>query len=235
MQLLGHAGLRRIFAHHGESRAADEDEDDDGETYGTGRRQTKRSKRAKYPYPAVPSGEGTRLMRSGTFGCTDCYQDALRRRNKKLARRLLSRELGVECDHMCTQDRAISQVRYLKPKFPWKLAIYVQHFRVLYPHLKRTPSSIITLAATQVSSRMMAISSSPVPRTSKSACTTRRTHTNGDITRLSHTLLDNGPLPMLRSARIIDTSRTARYVVPCVSRPLILEKVVNHGYLISRI
>jgi len=114
MQLLGHAGLRRIFANHGDSRAAangDEDEnEDEDETYRSGTRPRRRTKRAKYPYPAVPSEEGTKLMRSGTFGCTEYYQDVLKRKNKRLARRLLSRELGAKGGQFGTQGRIISQV-----------------------------------------------------------------------------------------------------------------------------
>lgn len=109
MQLLGHAGLRRIF---GDSRAAaDEDEaEEELETSGFGTRRRRKTKRAKHPYPAVPSEEGTRLMRSGTFGCTEYYQDILKRKNKRLARRLLSRELGAECGQFGTRGRIISQV-----------------------------------------------------------------------------------------------------------------------------
>ena len=112
MQLLGHAGLRRIFANHGDSRAAaDEDEaEEEVDTSGFGTRRRRRTKRAKHPYPTVPSEEGTRLMRSGTFGCTEYYQDILMRKNKRLARRLLSRELGAERGQFGTQGRIISQV-----------------------------------------------------------------------------------------------------------------------------
>ena len=50
------------------------------------------------------------MMRSGTFGCTDYYQDILKRRNQRLARRLLSRELGAERDHLGTQEKILAQV-----------------------------------------------------------------------------------------------------------------------------
>ena len=111
MRLLGNAGLRRIFANHGNPEAVDEDDNDD--TYGIRSRRRQRPKCIKDPYPPVPSEEGTRLMRSGTFGCTGSYQDILRKRNKRLARRLLSREQGVENDHLGTQEKIISQVGYL--------------------------------------------------------------------------------------------------------------------------
>ena len=89
------------------------DEDDNDDTYGIRSRRRQRPKCIKHPYPPVPSEEGTRLMRSGTFGCTGSYQDILRKRNKRLARRLLSREQGVENDHLGTQEKIISQVGYL--------------------------------------------------------------------------------------------------------------------------
>lgn len=103
MALLGHAGLGSIFVNHGDSRSADDDDDD---YYESGRRRPKPS---KHPLPKVPSEEGTRLMRSGTFGCTDPYQDELRRRNKRLARKLLSRELGAERDHSGPEGKSIFQ------------------------------------------------------------------------------------------------------------------------------
>lgn len=107
MQLLGHAGLGSIFVNHGDSRPADEDEEDD--YYPSGRRR-RRPKASNHPLPPVPSEEGTKLMRSGTFGCTESYQNELRRKNKRLARRLLTRELGAERDHLGTQDKIVAQV-----------------------------------------------------------------------------------------------------------------------------
>lgn len=50
-------------------------------------------------------------MRSGTFGCTDYYQDIVKRRNRRLATRLMNRELGTERSHSTSQDKIIAQVR----------------------------------------------------------------------------------------------------------------------------
>ncbi|MCJ1393870.1 hypothetical protein MMC18_006746 [Xylographa bjoerkii] len=108
LQLLGHAGLRRIFASHGGASFGladlDEDDDDDGMEggYGSmvGRRRRKR-KASKVEFPKVPSDVGRELMNSGNFGSNEYYQDILRRKKQKLARRILSRELGLDA----VQDR----------------------------------------------------------------------------------------------------------------------------------
>ena len=113
MALLGHAGLGSIFVNHTGSHGADDvddDDDDDHEYYGSYLRRPRRPKGPKHPPPEVPSKEGTALMRSGTFGCTEAYQDGLRRRNKRLARKLLSRELGADRDHLGSQSKSVLQV-----------------------------------------------------------------------------------------------------------------------------
>ena len=107
MQLLGHAGLRRIFANHSAIVVPD---DDGGESYGSGIRRRRRTKRSKHPFPPVPSEEGTKLMRSGTFGSTDYYRDLLKKRNRRLATRIMNRELGTERSHPAYQDKIMAQV-----------------------------------------------------------------------------------------------------------------------------
>ncbi|KAK7731379.1 hypothetical protein SLS57_001318 [Botryosphaeria dothidea] len=97
MQLLGHAGLRRIFADHTSGRRAALDDDDDSETDNTGyggvgtRRRRGRGRKA---FEKVPSDEGRKLMASGTFGANERPEDSCLRR-KKLAYRLMRRELGL--------------------------------------------------------------------------------------------------------------------------------------------
>ena len=108
MQLLGHAGLRRIFANH--SGALINIDDDDGGTYAAERRRRRPYQPRQHRYPAVPSEEGTKLMRSGTFGCTAYHRKALEKRNKRLATRIMSRELGIERSHSATQDKLTAQV-----------------------------------------------------------------------------------------------------------------------------
>lgn len=65
----------------------DDDDDDDG----WGRRRRRRTPPDPNRFPKVPSEKGTELMNSGIFGSTDRYIS----KRKKLARRLLDRELGI--------------------------------------------------------------------------------------------------------------------------------------------
>jgi WD repeat-containing protein 23 len=114
MQLLGHAGLRRMFANHnngggGITLQIDEDELDDG--FGIlGSRRRQRARSTKNQFPAVPSEIGQKLMDGGVFGTSEYYRDSLRKRNKKLARKLMSRELGNDRNHSTRATSAVSQV-----------------------------------------------------------------------------------------------------------------------------
>ncbi|KAI5357589.1 Putative WD40/YVTN repeat-like-containing domain superfamily [Septoria linicola] len=116
LQLLSHAGLRGLFQtgittrSQGRTRHAaleDDDEDDDDELqhYGSRRRRAARRSFAGDRYPPIPSEEGGELMQSGTFGNNDrCLHSACgeplntetRRHKRKLAYRMLDREMGVE-------------------------------------------------------------------------------------------------------------------------------------------
>ncbi|KAK1838671.1 WD repeat protein [Colletotrichum chrysophilum] len=70
-------------------RGVDEDdEDDDVNPWGAGRRR--RRPREPVKFPKVPSDEGTKLMHSGAFG-----SNKYRVSKKQLARRMLDRELGL--------------------------------------------------------------------------------------------------------------------------------------------
>ncbi|KAF2146285.1 uncharacterized protein K452DRAFT_305235 [Aplosporella prunicola CBS 121167] len=96
MQLLGHAGLRRIFADHTSGRRAHLDDDDDSEEDNTGYGGVgprRRRGRGRKTFEKVPSEEGKKLMASGTFGANDRPTDTLKRK-KRLAYRLMQRELG---------------------------------------------------------------------------------------------------------------------------------------------
>ena len=101
MQLLGHAGLRQIFADHraggsGITLQIDERNEalDDGFGWGAARRR-RRQRGSGTKFPPVPSGEGKKLMDGGFFGSNDYYRDTIRKRNTRLARKLMSRELGT--------------------------------------------------------------------------------------------------------------------------------------------
>ena len=109
MQLLGHAGLQRLFANHGASGVQAILADDDDSTFGNGRRRRRR--RASGPkFPKVPSEQGKKLMDSGTFGSNEYYRDLLRKRKPRLATRLMERELGIDDPRLKRTNRLMSQV-----------------------------------------------------------------------------------------------------------------------------
>ena len=74
------------------------------------RRRGRRPKGSSAQLPPVPNPEGQKLMDSGTFGNNDHYQDLLRKRNQKVARKLMSRELGIGPRQFRRENRAIVQV-----------------------------------------------------------------------------------------------------------------------------
>lgn len=103
LQLLGHAGLRRIFADHTgrRRRATDEDEEENEDSepdvgYSTGFAPRRRRGRGRKAFQKVPSDTGRELMQSGTFGANDRAEDTFKRK-KRLAYRLMRRELGIGC------------------------------------------------------------------------------------------------------------------------------------------
>jgi WD repeat-containing protein 23 len=62
-------------------------------------------------YPKIPSEAGTELMRSGHYGSDAYYVDALKHRRKRLASKLMWRELGFENQGAEKRaNQAISQV-----------------------------------------------------------------------------------------------------------------------------
>ena len=117
MRLLGHAGLRVILANHragGSDITLELDEEDENEgddiQGGLGSRRRRRTKSWKNKYPPVPSEEGKKLMEGGIFGASEDFRD--RRFNKKtrLARKLMTRELGTDCNEPKRVANALSQV-----------------------------------------------------------------------------------------------------------------------------
>jgi WD repeat-containing protein 23 len=108
MQLLGHAGLGRIFVSDFTRRAArrvrvdedEEDEEDDSDP-GTGYdavgpRSSRRARRARGEalYEKVPSERGQELMNGGIFGSNTRKEDTIKRK-KRLAYNIMRRELGL--------------------------------------------------------------------------------------------------------------------------------------------
>jgi WD repeat-containing protein 23 len=112
MQLLGHAGLGRIFASDFTPRASarrrrideddeEEEESDPGTGYDpvapgrtSGRRRRPRGSAA---YEKVPSEQGKELMQTGNFGSNPRREDTVRRK-KRIAYDIMRRELGLGSD-----------------------------------------------------------------------------------------------------------------------------------------
>lgn len=115
MQLLGHAGLQRLFTNHrsAESGVLDVDDDDDyfDDGYGgIGTRRRRRKKCANAKLPPVPNEEGKNLMDAGSFGTTHHFQHVTEKRKIRLARSLMSRELGVDRISSLRISKLMSQV-----------------------------------------------------------------------------------------------------------------------------
>lgn len=102
--MLGANGLRRILQSHGLLGPGIDDEDDDDDEYGVqmhygfgfGRRRRRRQGPPEEVYPKVPSEVGRELMMSGHYGNNPDYVDDLKKRKKRLATKLMWRELGIE-------------------------------------------------------------------------------------------------------------------------------------------
>ena len=77
---------------------------------GLATRRRRRDKGSGKKFPPVPSEEGKKLMDGGVFGSNEYYRDTTRKRNTKLARKLMSRELGTSGNQTTGTVTAISQV-----------------------------------------------------------------------------------------------------------------------------
>jgi WD repeat-containing protein 23 len=105
-------GFERLLAQLGAQiqrggRGADDDDEVDDD-YGYGHYRRRRRQRTSFHgdrYPPIPSETGQKLMASGTFGANDHSQrtacgyrltDETQRKRKRLATRILDRELGLE-------------------------------------------------------------------------------------------------------------------------------------------
>lgn len=115
MQLLGHAGLRQIFADHGATRRralADDDDDSEPDTGYGGASRRPRRKRGSQAFEKVPSEVGRQLMEEGTFGTNDRdTYNHLNKRRKRLAYQVMQRELGQGgCGRQKSADNLAVQV-----------------------------------------------------------------------------------------------------------------------------
>ncbi len=77
---------------------------------GSTNRRRPREKCSSKRFPPVPSKEGKKLMDGGCFGSNEYYRDVTRRKNTRLARKLMSRELGAGMGQSARTASAISQV-----------------------------------------------------------------------------------------------------------------------------
>ncbi len=117
MQLLSQHGLGRIYVQHAGARRGVSANDDGDDGYGgLGSSRRRRPKHGSVNnYPKVPSEAGQKLMGSGEFGDNDNYMRNTPRKKTKLFRKLLNRELGVECGgRERIANRLLAQVRVLK-------------------------------------------------------------------------------------------------------------------------
>ncbi|KAH7078425.1 WD40-repeat-containing domain protein [Paraphoma chrysanthemicola] len=108
MQLLGHAGLGRIFAsdftpRRRNLRAVPEDDDDDDyesdqdtgyDPVGPRRTLRSRQPRGRAAFDKVPSERGKELMNTGAFGSSARSEDTIKRK-KRLAYNIMRRSLGL--------------------------------------------------------------------------------------------------------------------------------------------
>ena len=86
----------------------EEDAGEDGLPFGRFTRRRRREPKDPNRFPKVPSDEGSRLMRTGLFGASD-YD---RRTRKRLARRMLERELSIgDFDQRKRNNDLLTQVR----------------------------------------------------------------------------------------------------------------------------
>ncbi|KAL8889938.1 MAG: hypothetical protein Q9215_002863 [Flavoplaca cf. flavocitrina] len=112
LRLFGQHGLQDLFRTHQTHASGnpplDDNEDDDG-YMARGTRRRRRGQHHASRYPPIPSEAGKRLMASGTFGESGFYEDKLRKRKDRLARRLIYRELAVNQDTPARANKLISQ------------------------------------------------------------------------------------------------------------------------------
>ena len=104
MRLLANSEIGRLFHFatvDDDLEELDDDEDVDGDFNQLWRRRRRRTRPDPSRFPKVPSDKGSELMNSGTFGSNEVQTVKTAHTNniskkKKLARRILDRELATE-------------------------------------------------------------------------------------------------------------------------------------------
>jgi hypothetical protein len=101
-------------------RTVDDDDDEDLGRYGL-RRRRRRDRPNPNRFPKVPSDEGTTLMNSGTFGANEIKSFNSITRKKRLARRILDRELGIDSGPTRkVNQQLMAQVRSILIQTKWQ-------------------------------------------------------------------------------------------------------------------
>ncbi|KAF4630590.1 hypothetical protein G7Y89_g7547 [Cudoniella acicularis] len=103
IRLLANSEIGRLFRFTTDDDLELDEEDDDEDFNPMWRRRRRRPKPDPNRFPKVPSDEGRELMNSGTFGSNEAQsvspeddEDERMQKKKKLARRILDRELATD-------------------------------------------------------------------------------------------------------------------------------------------
>jgi DDB1- and CUL4-associated factor 11 len=108
LRILAGSNLGRLLM-----RSAEDDDGDEFVRFGI-RRRRRRARLDPNRFPKVPSDNGAELMNSGSFGSNEIQSVNAISQKKKLARRILDRELGMDNGpRQKANQRLMAQVSYL--------------------------------------------------------------------------------------------------------------------------
>lgn len=128
MRLLANSEIGRLFhfaTDDDDLEEVDDDDELDGDFNHLWRRRRRRQRPDPNRFPKVPSDKGTELMNSGTFGSNEVQTVKTGDTNnilkkKKLARRILDRELATESyAKQKVNQRLMAQVGLIKRWYCW--------------------------------------------------------------------------------------------------------------------
>ena len=112
LRLFNSTSLRLLLQQHGGPGLLSVDSPSEGGDGGYGR-GARRGRKSTAPRLAVPNPEGNKLMQQSVFGRNELWHDKAMQRKKRVARRLMVRELGLDGYGARKDDEYISQVRAL--------------------------------------------------------------------------------------------------------------------------